>query len=398
MDKETVVLLDFGAQYNLLIARRVREAGVYCEVLPFDTDAETIRAKNPRGIVFTGGPHSVYEEGAPLPDPAILDLGIPILGICYGLQALAHIVGGKVGPAEKREYGEQEIHLGDVPLFQDIEKENRCWMSHTDIVRTLPPGFVAVAQTATCPNAAVMESRRRLFGVQFHPEVAHTPFGPDMMKNFLHTICGCHGNWQMDAFARQSVSELKKRLAGKKAICALSGGVDSSVAAVLAHKAIGSDLTCIFVDHGLLRKDEGDEVERIFRREFAMNLIRVDAKKRFLNKLAGVTDPEQKRKIIGNEFIKVFEDEAKHLGCDILIQGTIYPDVIESGANNAQVIKSHHNVGGLPEVMDFTDIVEPLRELFKDEVRKLGLELGIPRRLVFRQPFPGPGLAVRFIG
>ncbi len=399
MNKEMVILLDFGAQYNLLIARRVREAGVYCELLPYDTDIETIREKNPQGIILTGGPNSVYGEGAPLPDPAILGLGLPVLGICYGLQALAHLTGGKVGAAAKREYGEQEIHLEDSPLFQNIEKDNRCWMSHTDMVLELPPGFVSIAQTESCPNAAIMEEKRRLFGVQFHPEVAHTPFGQDMIKSFLYGVCGLKGDWKMAAFAQESIANLQKRMGGRKAICALSGGVDSSVAAVLAHKAIGSDLTCIFVDHGLLRKDEGDDVERIFREQFAMNLIRVDVKKRFLDQLQDVSDPERKRKIIGSEFIKVFEDEAKKLGhCDILIQGTIYPDVIESGSKNAQVIKSHHNVGGLPEIMDFKDIVEPLRELFKDEVRQLGLELGIPGHLVFRQPFPGPGLAVRIIG
>ncbi len=394
-----VVLLDFGAQYNLLIARRVREAGVYCELIPYDTDIETIRAKNPRGIILTGGPNSAYGEDAPLPDPAIFELGLPVLGICYGLQAMAQVAGGKVGPAEKREYGEQEITLVDSPLFRNIELKNRCWMSHTDMVQELPPGFVSIAQTGSCPTAAIMAEEKRLFGVQFHPEVAHTPFGQQMMKNFLYEICGLKGDWKMAAFAEESIKQLKARMSGKKAICALSGGVDSSVAAVLAHKAIGADLTCIFVDHGLLRKNEGDDVERIFREQFSMNLIRVDAKKRFLDKLENVSDPEQKRKIIGSEFIKVFEDEAKKLGhCDILIQGTIYPDVIESGSKNAQVIKSHHNVGGLPELMDFTDIVEPLRELFKDEVRQLGLELGIPGYLVFRQPFPGPGLAVRIIG
>ncbi|MEG2406174.1 MAG: glutamine-hydrolyzing GMP synthase [Clostridiales bacterium] len=399
MKNETIVLLDFGAQYNQLIARRVRESGVYCELLPYDTPIEEIKAKEPKGIILTGGPYNAYEANAPLPNIEIFNMDIPVLGICYGLQSMAQVLGGAIDRADKREYGAQPITLEDSPIFKSVVGENHCWMSHSNQVGTLPRGFISIAHTDTCNNAAIMDKKRNFFGVQFHPEVEHTPFGQDMLKHFIFDVCGLKGDWQMASYAKKSIADLSAKMQNQKVLCALSGGVDSSVAAVLAHKAIGDNLTCIFVDHGLLRKNEGDQVEAVFKKQFAMNIIRVDCKNRFLTKLAGVSDPETKRKIIGGEFIKVFEEEAKKLGhCDILIQGTIYPDVIESGNKNAQVIKSHHNVGGLPDIMDFKEIVEPLRDLFKDEVRALGLELGIPKHLVFRQPFPGPGLAVRIIG
>lgn len=399
MKHRLVIVLDFGGQYNLLIARRVREHGVYAEVLPYTTDVETIRAKNPCGIIFTGGPNSVYEENAPVCSKELLESGIPILGICYGSQLIAYLMGGTVAAAPQREYGKTQVKLGDSPLFTDMEDETVCWMSHTDYVCELPTGFTVTATTEHCPVAAFENREKNLYAVQFHPEVNHTPRGAEMLRRFLFDVCGCTGDWQMSSFTRETIAALREKIGDKKALCALSGGVDSSVAALLVHQAIGKNLTCIFVDHGLLRKDEGDTVERIFKDTFDLNLIRVNAKEQFLEKLSGVNDPETKRKIIGEEFIRVFEQEAEKIGSvDFLVQGTIYPDVVESGIGESAVIKSHHNVGGLPDYVDFKEIVEPLRSLFKDEVRKVGLELGIPEELVYRQPFPGPGLAVRIIG
>lgn len=399
MKNEEVIVLDFGGQYNQLIARRVRECNVYCEVLPYTTPIEKIKEKNPVGIIFTGGPNSVYEDNAPSCSKEIFELGVPILGICYGNQLMAHILGGKVVSPDKREYGKTEIELCDSLLFDGIDKKNVCWMSHTDYVAVLPDGFKAVAKTESTPFAAYENADKKLYSVQFHPEVNHTPFGKQMLKNFLYNVCNCKGDWLMADYAEKTIAALKEKIGDKKVLCALSGGVDSSVAAVLIHKAVGKQLTCIFVDNGLLRKNEGDEVELIFKKQFDINMVRVNAQDRFLDKLAGVTAPEKKRKIIGEEFIRVFEAEAKKIGTvDYLVQGTIYPDVIESGAGDASVIKSHHNVGGLPDHVDFKEIIEPLRNLFKDEVRQLGIELGIPEKLVWRQPFPGPGLAVRVIG
>jgi len=398
MERELVLVLDFGGQYNQLIARRVREHNVYCEVVPYDIPVEEVKKKNPQGIIFSGGPASVYEEGSPKCDPQILELGVPVLGICYGMQLMAYLLGGRVGRAEKREYGKTLVNLRESRLFKGIPDENICWMSHTCYVDMLPPGFKVAADTDTCSAAAMCNEDKKLYGVQFHPEVEHTQHGKEMLKNFLFDICKLKGTWTTGNFIEEAVAQIKEKVGNKKAICALSGGVDSSVAAVLVHKAIGNNLTCIFVDHGLLRKDEGDQVEEVFREQFDMNLIRVNAQSRFLSKLAGVTDPERKRKIIGEEFIRVFEEEAKKLGkIDFLVQGTIYPDVIESGTKTAAVIKSHHNVGGLPEDMEF-ELIEPLRQLFKDEVRLVGLELGIPEELIWRQPFPGPGLGIRVLG
>ena len=398
--KELILILDFGGQYNQLIARRVRECNVYSEVVPYNISIEKIKEKNPKGIIFTGGPASVYGEDSPKCSEEIFNLGIPVLGICYGMQLMAHTLGGKVTSANTREYGETNVNLDNTsPLFQGFDNTNIFLMSHTDYVEKVPDGFKKIADTPVCPIAGMENSERKLYGIQFHPEVNNSKNGIQVIKNFLYNVCKCSGDWVMSSFVEDSIKSLKEKIGDKKALCALSGGVDSSVAAVLLSKAIGKNLTCIFVDHGLLRKNEGDEVEEIFTKYYDLNFVRVNAKDRFLDKLAGVTDPEKKRKIIGEEFIRVFEEEAKKLGTiDFLVQGTIYPDVIESGLGKSAVIKSHHNVGGLPEHVDFKEIVEPLRSLFKDEVRKTGLELGIPEKLVYRQPFPGPGLAIRIIG
>lgn len=399
-NKETILILNFYGQYNQLIARRVRECNVYSEIVPHNISIEDIKKKNPKGIIFTGSPSSVSEKDALICDKEILNLGIPVLGICYGMQLISHLLGGTVAQSNKREYGETLVDIDNKsPLFFGLENKNVCLMSHTYFVNKLPEGFKNIGHTFDCPNAGIADDNRKIYGIQFHPEVNLTKNGTEIIRNFVYNICNCSGDWNMSSFVEDSVKALRNKIGNGKALCALSGGVDSSVAAVLLNKAIGKNLTCIFVDHGLLRKNEGDEVEKIFREQYDINLIRVNAKERFLAKLAGVSDPEQKRKIIGEEFIRVFEEEAKKIGkVDFLVQGTIYPDVIESGAGQGQTIKSHHNVGGLPDYVDFKEIVEPLRDLFKDEVRQTGLELGIPDYLVYRQPFPGPGLAIRVIG
>ncbi len=399
MQHETILVVDFGGQYNQLIARRVRDLNVYCEVVSYKNVLDEIQKKSPIGLILTGGPNSVYEEGSPLPQKEMFELGIPVLGICYGMQAMAYTLGGEVKSPKNREYGRTNTTVNtDSPLFGEVDENIITWMSHTDFVSNLPEGFSCIAHTDSCPNAAMGNNDKALYGVQFHPEVMHTQFGNKILDNFLVNVCRAKKDWSMAGYVETAVKELRAKIGNGKVLLALSGGVDSSVCAGLLAKAVGENLTCIFVDHGLLRKDEGDEVEGAFKNS-KLNFVRVDASKRFLNKLSGVTDPEKKRKIIGEEFIRVFEEESKKIGTvDFLAQGTIYPDIIESGLNGSATIKSHHNVGGLPDYVDFKDIVEPLRLLFKDEVRCLGRELGLPEYLVSRQPFPGPGLAVRVIG
>ncbi len=399
MSNQLCVVLDFGGQYNQLIARRIRECGVYCEVYSYKTPIEKIKTLNPIGIIFTGGPNSVYEENSPQISKEIFELGIPVLGICYGCQLMAHVLEGTVSTATMREYGKTQTHYNtNSELFIDLQEQNISWMSHTDYISKLPSGFEIVAHTDTCPVAAMEDKANKLYGMQFHPEVNHTLDGVKMLYNFLYRVCNAKGDWTMGDYAKTAIQSIKDKVGDGKVLLALSGGVDSSVAAALLAKAVGNQLTCIFVDHGFMRKNEGDEVEKAFA-DWDINFIRVNAKEQFMSKLTGVSDPETKRKIIGEEFIRVFEQEAKKIGkVDFLVQGTIYPDVIESGTGDAAVIKSHHNVGGLPNYVDFKEIIEPLRLLFKDEVRKLGTELGLLDVLVWRQPFPGPGLAIRIIG
>ena len=423
MDQEKVIVIDFGGQYNQLVARRVRECNVYCEIYSYRTDIEQIKAMNPKGIILTGGPNSCYEADSPTYTKELFELGIPVLGLCYGAQLMNHVLGGKVEKAPVREYGKTEVYVDtSSPLFANVGEEAAdipfpeiklkdhetdthqtiCWMSHFDYISEMAPGFRTIAHTADCPVAADENSEKKLYAIQFHPEVLHTVEGSKMLYNFVRNVCGCAGTWRMDSFVENAIKDIREKVGDGKVLLALSGGVDSSVLAALLAKAIGKQLTCVFVDHGLLRKNEGDEVEGVFGKNgsFDINFVRVNAQERYYKKLAGVTEPEAKRKIIGEEFIRVFEEEAKKIGkVDFLAQGTIYPDVVESGlGGESAVIKSHHNVGGLPDYVDFKEIIEPLRNLFKDEVRKAGLELGLPDYLVFRQPFPGPGLGIRIIG